>query len=148
VTWVYVILAAVVFLFAGAGICMFGVAIWYMLKIVRELRAAIERLTKSTDELLGEGSFAGISKSLRILTGALPEIMGGMKEFSRTMGLIFRSAEPEKTQTMDVPMKDESAFYPGKTESEQAQDEVTAEARRQKLIISDEQFAGMHTDQE
>jgi len=147
-TFGYVVISAVVFLLAGAGICMFGVALWYMLRTVRELRAAIERLTKSTDELLGEGSFAGISKSLRVLTSALPEIMGGLKEFTRVMAMVFRTSEPEKPQGMPALAKDESAFYPGKTESEQAQDEVTAEAQRQKLIITAEQFAGMHTDQE
>jgi hypothetical protein len=147
-TLVIVAVTAVVFILVGATICISGVAMWYMLKMIRELRAAVDKLTTATNELLGEGSFTRISKSLQVLAGNIPEILGGLREFTRVMSLVFRSTETEATSRSAVPFQDnESAFFPGKTDAEAAVQEETNRAREQKLILSDEQLSQMHTDE-
>lgn len=81
-TGVYVVVAAMVFLFLGMMLCAAGFFAWYMLRMIRELKASVDLQVKATHELLGEGSFTRISKSLSALNGSMPDILSGMKEFS------------------------------------------------------------------
>jgi hypothetical protein len=142
----------IVTFFAGMLLVIFGFFCWYMLTMIKKLTAAVDLQVKATHELLGEGSFTRISKSLAALNSAMPDIVGGMTEFSKTMKLVFRAAqEPEEATRVpgkNFPPSDlNSGFYHGVTDQEAAVQEVQAEAERQKLYIRPEDLAQMHTDE-
>jgi hypothetical protein len=141
-------------LFAGVLLCGLGIFCAYMLTMIKRLTAAVDLQVKATQELLGEGSFTRISKSLSALNGAMPDILGGIKEFAGVMRMVFKANNPEDEGGLGVrqprptqpPADEGSAFIPY-SEAGAAINEVTEEARRQKLVISDEQLAGMVTDE-
>jgi hypothetical protein len=146
-TLLVVAVTAVVFILVGATVCITGVAMWYMLRMIRELRAAVDKLTTATNELLGEGSFTRISKSLQSLAGDFPDMLGGIREFSNVMKLVFRSTETQTAEKVAPRGSEESGFYPGKTDQQAAVQEAANEAKAQNLVLTEEELARMHTDE-
>lgn len=155
-TTAYVAVTAMIFLFLGMMICVAGFFAYYMLRMIRELKQAVDLQVKATHELLGEGSFTRISKSLSALSGSMPDIIGGIKEFASVMRMVFKANQPPEDEGglgvrqrgSQPPSDGDSAFYPGVTDRDAAINEVAVEARRQRLVITDEQKAGMYTDKE
>jgi hypothetical protein len=145
---------AIVAFFGGIFLCAVAAFGWYMMAMIKRLTAAVDLQVKSTQELLGEGSFTRISKSLAAISGSMPEMMQGMGILARAMCAVVKAGGGEDEEAGGVrqvagphpPSNDESAFYPGFTDKEAAVNEVTAEAHRQKLVISPEELARMHTD--
>jgi hypothetical protein len=144
-TVVYVIVAALVFLFLGIGIAILGAFGWYMLKMIKELKTAVDSQVRATAELLGEGSFSRISKGLTSLTSNMPEILAGLKEFSRVMRIFAKTAmDPDKVAEMESE-ENQSAVY-GYSEATAASNEITEAAKKDKLVLTEEQLKHMRTD--
>jgi hypothetical protein len=137
---------AIVAFFLGIFFCAAAAFGWYLLTIIKRLTAMVELQVKATNELLGEGSFTRISKSLSALNNAMPDMLGGIKEFASVMRLVFKANEETDNPKRVPPVDPGSGFY---THSDQqaAINEVDAEARRQKIIIPPEELAKFHTDE-
>lgn len=147
-TGAYIVITAMAFLLLGMMICVCGFFAWYMLKMIKDLKQAVDLQVKATHELLGEGSFTRISKSLSALSGSMPDILGGIKEFAGVMRMVFKANEEEQpAKARPVTGAEDSAFYPGKTDVQAAIDEVAAEAHRQRIPFSAEEAARAHTDE-
>jgi len=148
---------AIVAFFGGIFLCGAAAFCWFILKTIKELKASVDLQVKATQELLGEGSFTRISKSLSSLSGAMPDMLGGIKEFADVMRLVFKANRGEEPSDSGVgvrqphgsqpPVDHDSAFYPGKTDLQAALDEVQQEAARQRLPFTPEEAARAHTDE-
>lgn len=144
-TAVYVIIAALVFLFIGIAIAILAAFGWYMLKMIRDLKAAVDSLARVTNELLGDGSFSRISKGLTNLTSNMPEILAGLKEFSRVMKVFARTAmNPEKLNEV-AEEEGESKVY-GYSEVAAASQELADAAKKDRLELTPEQLKHYRTD--
>lgn len=146
-TALYVTVAALFFLMMGMAICLLGFYLYAMMQQVKQLRASVDGLIKSSGDLLNEGSFGRMSRSLVMISTEMPGILVGIKEFSRVMSIFSRNAfQPESPEPTVVAGKDgESAFYPY-SESNAASNEAAAEARKHGINLSEEELAGMRTD--
>lgn len=146
-TAIYVIIAALVFLFIGIAVAIMAAFGWYMLKMIRELKAAVEAQVRSAHELLGDGSIPRLSKGLTSLTSNMPEILAGLKEFSRVMKVFARNAmDPEKVAEVQAEEKG-SEFY-GYSEATAASNEVTEAAKKDRLELTREELSHMRTDED
>lgn len=144
-TAVYVIIAALVFLFIGIAIAILGAFGWYMLKMIRELKASVDTQVRAMNELLGEGSFSRISKGLTNLTSNMPEILAGLKEFSRVMKVFARTAmNPEELNKVAGEEGDSKVY--GYDEAEAASREVADAAKKDRLELSPEELKHYRTD--
>jgi hypothetical protein len=146
-TGVYVVVAAMVFLFLGIMLCAAGFFGWYMLKMIKELKGAVELQVKSTNELLGEGSFTRISKALTTLNGSVPDILKGITEFAGVMRMVFEANQEAKPPAKGATIEDSGSGFYAHNDQQAAINEVAEEARRQRIIIPQEDFAKMHTDE-
>jgi hypothetical protein len=143
-TGLWIAVAVLFAFFLALLLCGFGFAFWYLLKILTRFKESVDKLAQVTAEVMQEGSFARISKSLLILSNNLPEMLDGFKEFSRVMKIFNKNAfDPEKVAAAEP---DEGKVYTT-SEPEQAQNEIISEARRHKINLSDEQLATMRTEQ-
>lgn len=144
-TVLYAIIAGLVCLLLGITVAIFGFFLWYMLKVIREVKTAVEGLTTVSHELLGEGSFARMSKSATVISSSLPELLSGFKEFSRVMSIFHKTAfEPGKVAEVATPEAD-SAFYPY-SEERAAEVESRAKIGKDNLILTEEQLRHMRTE--
>lgn len=145
-TTVYVIVAALVFMLFGIAICIMGFFFWTMLQQIKSLKATVDGLTKTANEVLGEGSFSRISKSMMIISTSLPELMIGMREFTRVMSIFSKNAfNPDVVPTAVTAPEKESGFYPH-SEERAAEFETRTEAKAHNINLTAEQLAGMRTD--
>lgn len=138
--------AAVVFLLVGIVVCIFGVYLYIMFKMIRDLKKSVDTLTMATHELIGEGSFARISKSLTALSSQMPDMLGGLKEFSRVMSLFFANAFDREKVAAVTPAGNDGEFYPH-DEIRAAEREVAAEAKRHNISLTPADMAAMRTDE-
>ena len=156
-TWAYVLITALGCLLLGIALCVAGFFCWYMLKMIRELKASVDIMAGATHELIGEGSFTRISKSLSALSGAMPDMLSGIKEFANVMRLVFKSQTAPDEETGAAPAgirggpprprdDGQSAFF-GYSEQQAAINEVQAEAARQKIVFTHDEAARSHTDE-
>jgi len=137
---------AIVAFFCGIFLCGAAAFGWYLLTMIKRLTAAVDLQVKSTQELLGEGSFTRISKALTSMNNAMPDMLAGMKEFAGVMRLVFKANEETEAPAKRVAADEGSAFYPH-NDQQAAINEVAAEAARQRIIIPAEDLARMHTDE-
>ena len=145
---------AIIAFFGGIFLCGAAAFGWFVLKALRDLKAAVELQVKATHELLGEGSFTRISKALSTLAGSMPDMMNGMNILASAMRAVVKAGGGEDEATGGVrsrgpvpPTDENSGFYHGVTDQEAAVNEVAAEAQRQNLVLTPEQLAMMHTDE-
>ena len=146
----------------GMGLCALGVFCYFMLKGMKELQqaadkvvaavAVVGRMESLLDRNFGEGSPAArAAKSVSALSENLPMLIAGMKGFSDTMSVFFKAAfqerEVEKIVAPLAPAVDDSAFIPYSEEAA-AQLERNRAAASQRLELSKEEMAGMRTDEE
>lgn len=161
---VEIAVAAVVFMLVGFGLCALGIFCYFMLKMMRDLQGAADEVVRvmretlgesraivtQAKELLGENSATSrAAKAVSALSNNLPEIMGGLKVFNETFSMIYRRTfDPEKVKAPPAAEEEvagDSAFY-GYSEQEAAQNEVTRNQRRERMVLSDVELAGMRTD--
>jgi hypothetical protein len=143
-TGLWIAVAILFAFFVALLMCGFGIAFWYLLKILTKFKESVDKLAQVTAEVMQEGSFARISKSLFILSNNLPEMLDGFKEFSRVMKIFNKNAfDPEKVAAAEP---EEAGTVYTTSEAEQAQNEIVDTARRHKVNISDEQLATMRTE--
>lgn len=144
-TPVYIIVAALVFMLFGIALCILAFFCWTMLQQIKALKATVEGLTKTANEVLGEGSFSRISKSMMVISTSLPELMIGMREFTRVMGIFSKNAFNEEVAAPAISTGKESGFFPHSEEHAQEL-ETRAEAKSHNINLSAEDFAGMRTE--
>ena len=143
-TGLWIAVAVLFAFFIALLMCGFGIAFWYLLKILTKFKESVDKLSQVTAEVMQEGSFARISKSLFILSNNLPEMLDGFKEFSRVMKIFNKNAfDPEKVAAAEP--EDSGTAY-ATTEAEQAQNEIIGEAKRRGINLSNEQLATMRTE--
>ena len=165
---VEIVVAALVFLLVGFGLCALGVFCYFMLKMMRNLQEAAVLVVKSSSETLdrakdiigqvkevadrnfGDNSAVSrASKAVSSLSNNLPEVMAGLKLFNETFGAVFKASfnpgEVQRANHQPPQPGDESAFIPY-SEQDAAQVEVTARAQRERLVLSHEELSGMRTD--
>jgi hypothetical protein len=143
-TGLWIAVAILLTLFVALLMCGFGIAFWYLLKILTKFKESVDKLAQVTAEVMQEGSFARISKSLFILSNNLPEMLDGFKEFSRVMKIFNKNAfDPEKVAAAEP--EDAGTVYTT-SEPEQAQQEVISEAKRRGINLSNEQLVTMRTE--
>lgn len=146
-TAVYVMIGCLLALFLGIGVAALCFYLWYMTQRFKAIEASLNQLTTVSAELLGEGSFARISKGLTSLTSNMPEILAGLKEFSRVMRVFAKAAlDPEEVKKLD-PEAGQSGIY-GYNEAVAASNEVAESAKKNILELSKEDLSHMRTDED
>ncbi|MGC1686723.1 MAG: hypothetical protein WA734_13945 [Candidatus Acidiferrales bacterium] len=138
---------AIVAFFGGIFICGVAAFCWYILTVLRELKASIDLQAKTTQELLGEGSFTRISKALTTLNGAVPDILHGITEFAGVMRMVFEANQETKPPAKNAVIEDSGSGFYAHSDQGAAINEVAEEARRQKIFIPPEDLVKMHTDE-
>jgi len=142
-TGLWIAVAILFAFFLALLLCASGFAFWHLLKILNSFKESVDKLSRVTGEVMQEGSFARISKSLFVLSNNLPEMLDGFKEFSRVMRIFSQNAfDKDKVAAAD---SDAGTVYT-QDEIQQAQEEVVQAAKRHKINISDEQLEGMRTE--
>lgn len=165
-----IVVAVLAAMLGGMGLCALGVFCYFMLKGMKELQQAADkvvgavaivgRLEALLDRNFGEGSpTARAAKAVTALSENLPAILGGLKSFSTTMDIFLKAAFEEKKleESIRTPIPgmspaaaaiaDDSAFIPYSEEAA-AQYEQTRAAQAQRVVLSKEEMAGMRTDEE
>lgn len=143
----YVAMAALLCLFLGIGVAISAFAFWYLLKTIKTMTAAVQELTGMGSDLLGQGSFKKISSAMITIAEHLPEMLGAFGEFSKVMKVFHKAAFVEPEPVAGAGVDETSKFYPY-SEAEAAENERTARSKRETLILTKEQKAGMRTDEE
>jgi hypothetical protein len=162
--------AALVFMLLGVALCGLGFFCYFMLRMMKSLEQSAKDVVASSKESLakaesvvsqvkevaernfGENSpTARAARSVAKLAENVPQIVGGMDAFSKTMNVFYRMAFDEKKVSEAVPgvaaapAVDDSAFIPYSEEAA-AQFEVERAAKSQRLDLSKEEMATMRTD--
>ncbi len=149
---VEIAVAAVVFLLVGIGLCLLAVFCYVMLREMQKLQQSateVKAVVAQMKEVFGEGSpIARAAKSVSTLANIMPETMAGLKEFTQVFSGIYRSTfQPKEVERVSrpSPVEDDSQFIPY-DEGQAAQFEETAKARKERMVLSDAELAGMRTD--
>jgi hypothetical protein len=155
-----IVVAVLAAMLGGMGLCALGVFCYFMLKGMKELQqaadkvvaavAVVGRMESLLDRNFGEGSPAArAAKSVSALSENLPMLIAGMKGFSDTMAVFFKAAfqerEVEKVISPLATSVDDSQFIPYSEEAA-AQFEVERAAKSQRLDLSKEELATMRTE--
>ena len=137
----------------GTGICGILAGFYLTLQAVRSMKQSVDELAKVARELLAEGSFTQIARSLQFFRNNAPEYFAGLQEFLRLMSMVSKAMfnqeaigetkAPAKPQPVST---GESGFYPGVTDQEAAEHEAAREAGRHGITLSEEQLATYRTE--
>jgi len=165
-----IVVAGMAFVFVGAALAALTFFCVYLLRMMNGLQEASKKVVDTSREALAEAKSitltmketvernfgensptARAARSVAKLAENVPQIVGGMDAFSKTMNVFYRMAFDEKKVSEAVPgvaaapAVDDSAFIPYSEEAA-AQFEVERAAKSQRLDLSKEEMATMRTD--
>jgi hypothetical protein len=152
-----IVVAALVFLLLGVGLTLLGVFCVAMLKMMRQMQEAAAVVSKTVTDaskelnVLRDGRWLAAISDIHRLVEALPNMLAGLSEFNKLWGTIGKnilSPDVPRASMQETPPTSDGEEGRVYTYSEEtaAANEATEELRRNKLVMSDEQMAGMRTD--
>lgn len=170
---VSIVVAALVFMFLGVGLCLLGVFCYFMLKMMKGLQDSAVAVTNAVressalalelrdevrtwmKESMGPGSpLSRGSNAMNRLVESLPEIMQGLAAFSKTMEVFYATAIDQSKVPARTPRRAPAPGPPDDgftgmipySEEVMAQIEVDRKLATERRPVTEEQLSMMNTD--